>query len=182
MLQNLFRLLVLDYTAKSQSDIFIRCQEIGKNEIYPEVTRYEDEGNLDTEKKQALTEIFRLMVKFRQIIKTPTFLQRLDNYVVKSQQSEATLKDLLKKELLNTGEKPKFIPFKDPLLSFDHIRNTIFEFGISLAIDPNILLNVVIANADIYNKEDDLDVIVESIKKWKIKEAWNLSIGQIKES
>ncbi len=171
--------LYLTSPALSQSDIFKRCQEVAKAEIQPEVSRYEDEGNLDSENERSLSELFKLMTKFRHTIPVPTFLQILDNYIVQSQPSGATLKSLLKKGTPDFENRPKFIPFKDPLLSFDNIQNAIFQ-GVSLAIHPDILLNVVIANADDYNKDEDYDIIVDSIKKWKIKEVWNSSISQIK--
>jgi len=172
--------LYLTAPTKSQSDIFSICQQVAKEQIQPEVTRYEDEGNLDSEKERVLTQLFQLMVKFSRTIKTPTFVHRLDNYIAESQTSAITLKDLIrKKEALDPEGKQKFIQFKDPLLSFDRIKNTIFNFGISLAIDPNILLNVVIANLDEYNKETHYEVIVDSIKKWKIKSVWDSSIDVI---
>jgi hypothetical protein len=171
--------LYITSPATSQSDILKRCQEIAKSEIQPEVLRYEDECNLNSENEQALTELFRLMTKFRKTIPVPTFLQRLDNHIAQSQLSATTLKILLKKGTPDFDNRPKFIPFKEPLLSFEHIRNAIFA-GVSLAIHPDILLNVVIANADDYDKDEDYDVIVDSIKKWKIKEVWNLASRQIK--
>jgi hypothetical protein len=165
--------------ATSQSDVLKRCQEIAKSWIEPEVNRYEDAGNLNSENKRALNELFRLMTKFRQTIPNPTFLQRLDNHIAQSQPLGTTLKVLLKKGTPAFENRPKFIPFKEPLLSFDHIRSAIFE-GVSLAIHPDILLNVVIANADDYSKDEDYDIIVDSIKKWKIKEVWNSAVRSIK--
>lgn len=171
--------LYLTSSITSQSDIFERCQEIAKNDIEPEVRRYEEKANLNSENKRALTELFKLMTKFRQTVPTPTFLQKLDNYIAQSQSLNTTLKVLLKKGTPDFENRPKFIPFKDPLLSFDHIKKSIFE-GVSLAIHPDILLNVVLANANTYNKDEDYDIIVDSIKKWKIKEVWNSAIAEIK--
>jgi hypothetical protein len=120
------------------------------------------------------------MFRFRKTIKTPTFVQRLDEYIAQSQISAVKLKDLLKKDVLDVEGKHKFIPFKDPLLTFDNITNTVMFHHISLAIDPNILLNVVIANYQSYNKDEHYEVIIDSIKKWKIKNVWNFSIQNIK--
>ncbi|MGA3291299.1 MAG: hypothetical protein ABSD42_13790 [Candidatus Bathyarchaeia archaeon] len=168
----------LQSAVKPESDIFSRCQEVAKAQIEPEVTRYEDDGNLNSQSEQMLTQLYQLMVKFRRTIKTPTFVQRLDNYIADSQLPNVTLKGLLKKEALNVEGNPKIIPFKDPVLTFDQIKNTLLN-GISLSIDPNILLNVVIANLDNFNKEAPCEVIIDSIKKWKIKSVWNYSLSTL---
>lgn len=172
--------LYLTSPVKSDSDIFGRCQTVAKAEVQAEVSRYEDEGNLDNDKETNISELYHLMFRFRKTIKTPTFVQRLDEYIAQSQISAVKLKDLLKKDVLDVEGKHKFIPFKDPLLTFDNITNTVMFHHISLAIDPNILLNVVIANYQSYNKDEHYEVIIDSIKKWKIKNVWNFSIQNIK--
>jgi len=154
------------------SDIFNRCQKKARQDVEQEIYRYEANEDLDTEKKTKLGFLYSLMEQFCRSIKILTFLDRLEKHVGESENSKTTLKEILKNEDL-------FLPFKDPVMTFGDINNNVLLHHISLAIDPNILLNVVIANYDSYQKEAHLNIIIDSIKKWKVKQAWNSSVDDL---
>jgi len=156
----------------SEMDIFYKCQTKARQEIEPEITRYEAEQELDSAKKQKLSSLYSLMVQFLGTIDIPTFLNRLEEYRQQSTNSQATFNNLLKDER-------KFIPFQDPLFNFEDIRNNILYHHISLAIDPCVMLNVVLANNDLYQMKEHLPVVIDSIRKWKIKQVWNLSVDEL---
>lgn len=156
---------------KGKTDILAKCQLKAKREVEQEIKRYRAGGELIPEKEQKLLHLYSLMAQFFEIIKLPSFLDRLAKYSEQSGNPEASLDNILKDE---TG---RFIPFHDPLFNFDDIRNNILYHHISLAIDPNIMLNVVLANYDLYQKDEHFKVIVDSIKKWKVKQVWNCSVN-----
>jgi hypothetical protein len=164
--------LYLCQSFESETDIFGKCQKKAMQEIEPEILRYEQNGDLDKEKKERLVALFRLMMRFLAIIKTPSFVDRLRHYAEEGADPKMTLGQLMQSE-------DQFIPFKDPLLTFDDIKNNILFHHVALAIDPNIMLNVVLANYDVYTKEKHLSVLLESIKKWKVKQAWNKSVEAV---
>lgn len=157
---------------RTDSDIFHRCQKKAREDVEQEIQRYETNEDLDTEKKTKLGFLCSLMEQFCRSIKILTFLDRLEKHVGESENSKTTLKEILKNEDL-------FLPFKDPVMTFGDINNNVLLHHISLAIDPNILLNVVIANYDSYQKEAHLKIIIDSIKKWKVKQAWNSSVDNL---
>jgi len=158
---------------KSETDIFGKCQLKAKEEIGREIRRYETEGELDNEKEQKLLLLYSLLAQFFERIKVPSFIDKLARYSKQAANPKATLK-----EILQTRQN-EFIPFQDPLLEFDDIKNNILYHHISLAIDPNIVLNVVLANYDLYRRDEHLSVIVDGIRKWKIKQVWNNSVGAL---
>lgn len=157
---------------ESETDIYGKCRKKAVEEIEPEILRYERNGDLDKEKKERLFALFKLMMKFLEIMKTPSFLDRLRHYVEEAADPKMTLGRLLESD-------DQFVPFKDPLMTFEDIKNNILLYNIALAIDPNIMLNVVLANYDLFRKEKHLSVLLESIKKWKVKQAWNKSVDAI---
>ncbi len=164
--------LYLCQSFESETDIFGKCQKKAKEEIEPEILRYEQNGDLDKQKKERLSALFTLMMRFLAITKAPSFVTRLRHYAEAAADPKKTLEQLVESE-------DQFIPFKDPLLTFDDIKNNILFHKIALAIDPNIVLNVVLANYDLYRKEKHLSVLLESIKKWKVKQAWNESVAAL---
>lgn len=164
--------LYLSQIFESETDIFYKCQKKAIQEIEQEILRYEQNGDLDKEKKDELFALFRLMMQFLMTIKTPSFIDRLKHYVEDAANPKTTLDELVQSE-------DQFIPFKDPLLTFDDIKNNILYHRIALAIDPNIVLNVVLANYDLYSKEKHLSILSDSIKKWKVKQGWNASVKAI---
>lgn len=137
--------LYLLETFETQSDIYGNCQKKAKKDVEEEIERYEANGDLNAEKKTKLSNLYSLMQQFCHSIETPTFLDRLERYARESENPKTTLAEVLKSEGL-------FVPFRDPPLTFGDIKNNILFHHVSLAIDPNILLNVVIANYDIYKK------------------------------
>jgi len=152
------------------ADIFGKCQYKARQEVEPEIKRYRAEKELDTEKEAKLSSLYSLMIQFLKTIELPSFLDRLRTCSERTGDPKTTLKELLK------DETRKFIPFQDPVFKFNDIRNNILYHHISLAIDPNIMLNVVLANYDQYRQQEHLPVIVDSIKKWKVKQVWNYSV------
>jgi hypothetical protein len=151
---------------KNASDIFGRCQAKAQREVEKEIKAYEEEGELDSVKERELASLYSLMSQFLGTIKMPLFLDRLMEYNRQSGNPEVTLSEMLKDER-------QIIPFQDPLLDYDDIKNNILYHHISLAIDPNIMLNVILAEYDLYQEKEHLSVIVDSIRKWKIKQVWN---------
>jgi hypothetical protein len=164
--------LHLHQSFEGELDIFGKCKKKAMDEISPEISRYEQNKELDKEKKDKLTRLFKLMIHFLPTIKTPSFIDRLKYYAEEAVDSNMTLEKLVQSE-------DEFIPFKDPLMSFDDIKNNILFHHIALAIDPNIVLNVVLANYDLYREEKHLSVLLDGIKKWKVKQAWNRSAEAI---
>lgn len=163
--------LFLCQSNESVTDIFEKCQKKAKEEIEPEILRYEKNGDLDKKKQERLFALFALMMRFLAIIEAPSFVTRLKHYAEETADPKKTLE-----QLVTNGDQ--FIPFRDPLLTFEDIKNNILFHNIALAIDPNIVLNVVLANYDLYRKQH-LPVLLESIKKWKVKQAWNKSVEAI---
>jgi len=157
---------------RGKTDIFGKCQLKAKQEVEREIKRYREGGELHPEKEKKLLHLYSLMAQFYETIKIPSFLDKLAKHSEQSSNPAVSLKDILE-----VNEKRRFILFQGPLLIFDDIRNNILYHHISLAIDPNILLNVVLANYDLYQKDEHLKVIVDSIKKWKVKQVWNYSVN-----
>jgi len=158
---------------KSETDILGKCQLKAKEEIEPEIHRYEIEEELDPEKEQKLLSLYSLLEQFFETIKVPSFIDKLARYSDQAANPKATLKEILQ------ARDDEFIPFQDPLFDFNDIKNNILYHHISLATDPDIVLNVVLANLDLYQKHEHLSVIVDSIRKWKIKQIWNYSIDTL---
>jgi hypothetical protein len=164
--------LYLSQSFDSETDIFDKCQKKALEEIRPEISRYEANGDLDREKKSELTALFALMTTFLEVRKTRSFVDRLKTYSEESADPKTSLDKLIKSE-------DQFIPFKDPLFTFQDIANNIFYYNVAVAIDPNIMLNVVLANYDLYKGERHRKTLLDSIKKWKVKEAWNRAVSKV---
>ena len=162
---------------EDKTDISSRCQMKAIKEVEQEIKRYRMEGELDSIKEDKLSTLYSLVSQFSETIDAPSFSQRLNAYFRQAGNSKITLSEILKKK-----ETIDFIPFQDCLLEFKDIRNNILHHHISLAIDPNIMLNVVLANYDEYQKNEPLGVVVDSIKKWKTKWVWNHSVSILEES
>jgi hypothetical protein len=160
---------------QSKTDILGKCQQRVRQELGDEIQTYELGGDLDGRKKENLSALLILLRKFLQTVQVPSFEKRLEAYIGQSGEAAKTLKEIL-------NSPGVFIPFQDAALTFDDIRNNILSHHISLAIDPNIMLNVVLANYDRYSKTEHLSVIVDSIRKWKVKQAWNESAENLKGS
>lgn len=161
---------------KGKTDIFGKCQVKARQEVEKEIKRFRVEGEFNSEKEQKLLYLYSLMAQFFETIKVPSFFDRLEKYSEQAGNPKVSLEEALK------DEKRRFIPFSDPLLNFNDIRNNIFYHHISLAIDPNIVLNVVLANYDLYRKDKHFRVIVDSIRKWKIKQVWNYSANLLEKN
>ena len=164
--------LYLSEQFKSETDIFAKCQKKALEGIRPEILQYEQNKELDEGKERKLGALFVLMMKFLGEKKTRSFIDRLKDYSQEAQDPKATLSKVME-------SNDRFIPFKDPLLTFEDITNNIFHHHVALAIDPNILLNVVLANYDLYQGERHRSILLDSFKKWKVKQAWNISAREV---
>jgi hypothetical protein len=60
----------------------------------------------------------------------------------------------------------------NPELSYEEISKYIFEKYVPPAIHPNILLNVVLAEYEKYDFSKHYNVVVDSIKNWKVFQSW----------
>jgi len=154
-----------------KTDILGKCQLRAKRDVELELRRYGRERKLDNENEKRLLALYKLMAQFLETIKAATFSEKLTEFIEQSANPAAKLDELLKGK-----DESNFVPFQDPLPYFEDIKNAIFHHHVSLAIRPEIMLNVVLANYDLYRKNDHLSVIVDSIKKWKIKQNWNSAI------
>jgi hypothetical protein len=161
----------LETSASPFTDILNRCISSCKGRVQTEIKKYEESGELTTDKKNQLSLLFRLISDFFFSLPLTSFIQRLKNHMVTTAKPQRLIEA--------DEEEMKFVPFTDPVFTYDEIRELIFDHHVSLAIDPNVLLNVVLANFHLFKKEEHLKVIVDSIRKWKIKEAWNLSLKEV---
>lgn len=161
----------LETSTSPYTDILNRCINSCKGEVQTEISKYEGSGELAEDKKNQLSILFRVISEFFSSLGLTSFVQRLKNHVVATSKPQ---------KFIEPGEEEmKFIPFIDPVFTYDRMGELIFDHHVSLAIDPNVLLNVVLANFHLFKKEEHLSVIVDSIRKWKIKEAWNASAKEV---
>jgi len=159
------------YLERSRSlytDILHRCLNSCKSQILEKCSAYERSGELSKEKKEKLADIYQIFSKWFSSLKIKSFNKILREYALKANSAK------LKKDLTH-----KYAPFPNVVFSYDEIVDLIFLRSVSLAIHPNILLNVILSNMDKYNGNAHFDVLVDSIKKWKIVQAWELSIKSI---
>lgn len=163
----------LDSTRSNYTDILHRCVNSCKGKIVEKIDRYEKSGQLEEDEKQKIHELYKEISEWYKNLKPNSFTQTLKNYVLESRRSVS--------EAEKAKSEKKFVLFPNLLFDFNEIRNLLLEDRISLAINPNILLNVVLANLELYDRERHLDALVDSIKKWKVKQAWQLSINEINE-
>jgi hypothetical protein len=155
------------------TDIFGKCQLKARHDTQREMQAHKE--SLNSEKEKQLSDLNYLMAQFFETIKIPSFIDKLVEYSEQTANPKVTLVDILKDE-------SKFISFQDPPLNFDDIKNNILYHHISLAVRPEIILNVVLANYDLYSKSRHLTVIIDSIKKWKIKQVWDSSVKALREN
>lgn len=87
----------------------------------------------------------------------------------------------LKTYQLRSIEKETENNFTDPLYEFDTISKLLLENSVSLAIDPRIILNVVMAQIEKitataqtarFISEKNFEAITDSLIKWKIVKEW----------
>jgi len=159
----------LESVRSTYTDIVHRCLDSFKAKIGEKVLEYEESGELSEEKKEKLEDIYQKISGWFPLLRVNSFKQTLREYVL-------TAKSVGFENRTNS----KFAPFPHLVFSYDEIDNLIFRDRISLAIHPNILLNVILSNLGKYNRHIHYDVLVDSIKKWKIKQAWERSIQNLK--
>ena len=151
-----------------KSDILAQCHQRAWKRMQDEIDKYERGGQLDKEKEERLSLLHSMLTKFFQTFRVPLFLDIIKEHDRQTASDRWILEELLKSE-------QAFIPFHDPAMSFNDIQSNVLDHHISLAFHPNIILNVVLSDYELYRKADHLDVIVDSIKKWKIKQTWESS-------
>ena len=145
----------LDTTQSCYTDIFERCRASCYEMVGSKVENILKSANLPKEKEEDIVKIYEIISTELNSLGMKTFIQSLRDYVTQAE-----------------NKRNKYV-FTDPLYTFSEIVDLVMKDGISLAIDPNILLNVIIANYERYLPDEHIEVIKDSFLKWRIKEAWN---------
>ena len=143
------------------TDIFPKCksaiglQKEDQPSIFERVSDIINAKNFSSEQKKEIDNLYNLISKWLDKLNFSSFRDILKTY---ANPPEKQLSDRI---------------FNDPVFNFDEIKELILTDRVSLAIDPAILLNVVLSSYDEYNPDIHFDVITDSIAKWKIKKVWN---------
>lgn len=158
---------IQEYLAKTSvqyTDIYDRCKTICIEKTSNKIKGILESNNFTREKESNVVQIYEIVSQLFDNLKFPSFKTALKQY--QYQTSDEHYNYCKDKENL----------FVNPAYSFNDIEDLIFERGVSLCLDPRIILNVANARSEKYSTEKHFEIITDSIIKWKINKEWNKTI------
>jgi hypothetical protein len=130
-------------TYKGRYEILQRC--VAK--MQPQVDAFIEQSMPDRKAQKSLDSLFELIQGWLKASGARDFESVLDNY-------STSCDDF------------------NPELTYQEIVRYTFEKYVPPAIHPNILLNVVLAEYEKYDTTKHYNVVVDSIKNWKVAQSW----------
>jgi hypothetical protein len=146
------------------TDIYDRCKTICVEKTSSKIKGILESNNFTKEKESNVIQIYEAVSQLFDDLKFPSFKAALKQY--QYQTSDEHYEHCKDKENL----------FVNPAYTFKDIEDLIFERGVSLGLDPRIILNVANARSEKYSAEKHFEIITDSIVKWKINKEWNKTI------
>jgi hypothetical protein len=137
------------------TDIFDKCKSHCFETVGEKVQNLLAAADFSSEKEEKIIGMYKIVSGWFDKISAYSFRMALKNY-----------------QLQKNDEKSEKT-FADPLYKFSEIADLVLDNQISLAIDPRILLNVVMAQYEQYDPEKHFEIMTDSILKWKIRKEWN---------
>jgi hypothetical protein len=150
------------------TDIFDKCKSACSKMTSSRINAVIKAEKYSGEKEEQITTIFKAISEYFDELGLPSFRMELKKYLLKSEAKE-TEKD-----------------FIDPLYDFDEIKELLLDNAVSLALDPRIILNVVMAqyeklttgvSSGRFLSERHYEIITDSLLKWKIEKEWRKAIS-----
>jgi hypothetical protein len=158
-------------TAHSQhTDYLTRALSFCKPLITRELARYEQSGELSDEVKTELDMFYDAVASWLRSRRITLFTDRLARYVAQGSRA----REMVDKQIIDR------VPYVDPIFTFDEVVDLVFTKKVSLALDPTLLLNVVLAVSDKYTPQGYSERLVDCMYKCRVKQAWDLALSSIK--
>jgi len=137
------------------TDIFDKCKSHCFEIVGEKIKNFLAAADFSVEKEEKIIEMYKIVSGWFDELNPYSFRMALKNY-----------------QLQKNDEKSEKT-FVDPVYSFSEIADLVLTNQVSLAIDPRILLNVVMAQYQRYDPEKHFEIMTDSILKWKIRREWN---------
>jgi hypothetical protein len=141
------------------TDIFDNCKKFCFELTGEKIEDMLKAGEFSKANEERIVKIYQIVSKWFDGLKIFSFRIALKHYQLQSKS--------------NGNEKI----FTDPIYTFDDIANLFFDSQVSLAFDPRIVLNVVMAQYARYKSEEHFETINDGILKWRIRKEWNKVLG-----
>jgi hypothetical protein len=158
-------------TVESQyTDFLQHALNFCKPPLLAEISKHETSDELNGRIKGQLDMFYDSVTTWLRSKQIILFTHRLRKYVEESSRSG---------QMIEVSEIDQ-IPYVDPIFTFKEVVDLVFEHKVPLALDPIIMLNLLLSASAGRSPQGFYQRFVKCMSNWCIKKAWSQALSNIK--